>query len=43
MSETTRDLLMAAAGIKPIELPKGSYIVPVASKPEPEPKLELGE
>ena len=41
MSVNTRDLIMAAAGIKPIELPAGSFIVPVV-KPEPAPKLELG-
>lgn len=43
MSETTRELIMAAAGIKPVELPTGCFIVPVAPKPEPEPKQELGE
>jgi hypothetical protein len=36
----TRELIMQAAGIRPIELPKGCYIVPVAPKPEPE-KIEL--
>jgi hypothetical protein len=36
----TRELIMQAAGIRPVELPKGCYIVPVAPKPEPE-KIEL--